>query len=427
MDEQTNETMNLSKTNEIEAKKAEVIERIGTMALASDATEIHVDLSKATRLPIGELASLGTAFASLPDAFRTITQTVSLAGEGLYHVRDQFGNALTPDVLFKFGDGSGLLGSFSDAVGLHQARLTPAGLSPTAVTTTVPYDPTLLFIAAALMEINKKLDDIKETQQEMFDFIKNKEKAKLRADLQTLTDILNDYRFNWGDKDYMQNKRNLVQFIKKDANQAIIHHRAEIKGKLGKTDFFHFDKDVKDKAQAVRSELEEYRLSVYLYAFSSFLEVMLYNNFSKSYLRGVIEKIEDHSNNYRVLYTQSYDLIELDADSSVRAMLFGGLSEAMGFLGKAIEKTPVGDYTPIDEALGEASKNLGELSEGMKQDMMKKLIDASHSDVRPFVESIKSVDRLYNEPVMLMADQEILYVLPADATNVEELDDESDE
>ena len=34
----------------------------------------------------------------------------------------------------------------------------------------------------------------------------------------------------------------------------------------------------------------------------------------------------------------------------------------MSFLGKAIEKTPVGDLTPIDEALQDASKGIGDFN-----------------------------------------------------------------
>lgn len=426
MDERMEDTEMNQETKSIEERKVELIEQSFSIDLDKSVTDIQVNASRATKLPFDELMSLGTAFSSLPEAFRTVKGAATVSGEGLFRVTDEFGNAINAKNLFKFDDGTGFLGSFSNATGLHQARLNPAGPQLGEVVATVPYDPTTLFVAAALMEINKKLDDIKETQQEMFDYIKNNDKAKLRADLQTLADILNDYRFNWSDKDYVQNKRNLVQFIKRDANQAIIHHRKEIKDRIEKKDLVHFDKNVKDKTQAVRSELEEYRISVYLYAFSSFLEIMMYNNFNENYLQGITEKIENHSIDYRLLYTKAYDLIEEDADSSVRALLLGGLAGVTGFLGKAIEKTPVGDHTPIDEALGSASKNLGELSEGMKQDMMKRLIDASSSDVRPFIENIGNIGRLYNEPVLLMADEEAIYVFPVEEKTEETPASEND-
>lgn len=169
---------------------------------------------------------------------------------------------------------------------------------------------------------------------------------------------------------------------------------------------------MRDTADAIRDELEEYRLSVYLYSFASFLEVMLLENFDPDYLSATAGKIEERALAYRMLYTKAYDALESQADSSVRAMALGGLSGAMGFLGKAIGKTPVGDFTPIDEALQEASKGIGEFSKGVKRDMMRKITDARSSDVRPFVENIENVNRLYNEPTMLLADDDAIYMLP---------------
>ena len=72
----------------------------------------------------------------------------------------------------------------------------------------------------------------------------------------------------------------------------------------------------------------------------------------------------------------------------------------------------MGDFTPIDEALQEASKGIGEFSKGVKRDMMRKITDARSSDVRPFVENIENVNRLYNEPTMLLADDDAIYMLP---------------
>jgi len=107
-------------------------------------------------------------------------------------------------------------------------------------------------------------------------------------------------------------------------------------------------------------------------------------------------------------------------------MAFGGLSGAAGFLSKRIEKTRVSDLAPIDELLDDASKGLNDLNKGMKKGMMEKLVDASSSDVRPFIDNIESVSRLYNEPVMLMADEETLYILPADAAKIEDDSNQTD-
>lgn len=203
-------------------------------------------------------------------------------------------------------------------------------------------------MAAALMQINRKLDDIKQTQQEMFDYLKDKDRAKLRGNLDTLRDVLDNYRFNWDNETYKKNKHALVQSIRNDAAAAIVQQRAEVRKTVEKeAGLLHFDEDARLKARETLSDLNEYRLSVYLYGFSSFLEVLLLENFDESYLHNVAEGIESRAGEYRSLYTRAYDLIERDADSSIRAGFLGGVSGAMGVLGKAIEETPLGSLTPM--------------------------------------------------------------------------------
>ena len=379
------------------AKKASIAKQTMSMEHITASTDIEADLKKAMRLPLGEISSLGTAFSSLPTAFRTATQQVAPSAGQFYEVILPEG---ATGVLKSAGENRFYGSALMQDGPAKLAKLRPVDAIQQV---TVPYDPTSLFMAAALMEINKKLDAIQETQKEMFDYIKNKDKAQLRGDLETLSDVLSNYRFNWDNAQYKSNKHILVQRIRNDAEKAVIQHRAEIKGKLTKKGPIHIDWDVREKASAVRSDLDEYRLAVYLYAFSSFLEVMLLENFDPDYLTGVVDKIEGYSIAYRQLYTQVYDFIEEHADSSVRAIALGGLSGAMGLLGKAIERTPVGDCTLIDEALQDAGKGLGEFNADVKNGMMDEIVKAKSSDVRPFVDSIENVNRLYNDPVMLLA------------------------
>jgi|GEM_PF-2481229 len=102
-------------------------------------------------------------------------------------------------------------------------------------------------------------------------------------------------------------------------------------------------------------------------------------------------------------------------------MALGSPSGAMGFLGKAIEKTHVGDLVPIDEVPQNTSKNIGEFSKSVKHDMMSKITDACTSDVRSLVDNIESVNRLHNEPTMFFSDDAI-YVLPIEGLRGGETD-----
>ena len=67
-------------------------------------------------------------------------------------------------------DGSGNLGTIMDGNNIvGQAHWIKADSQ--VMTTTIPYNPTVLFMAMALMSIDKKLDKIQETQKEILRFL----------------------------------------------------------------------------------------------------------------------------------------------------------------------------------------------------------------------------------------------------------------
>ena len=370
--------------------------------------DIEVSKRRTKRLPFGEIAALGAAFASVPEQFRTIEQSLAPAAGQLYRVVFPEGSTGVLKTT-KAGKTYGFTKTWDGAS--KCVTLVPSD-GEQQVSTEIPYDPTSMFMAAALMQINEKLDEIQTTQQEMFEYIRNKDKASLRGNLATLSDVLSNYQFNYDNAQYKTNKHVLVQQIRNDAEAAVIQHRAQIVSKLEDEGLVHVDKSVRDKVEALLDEFEEYRLSVYLYAYSSFLEIMLLENFDQQYLDAVAQKIEERSLSYRVLYTKAYNLLDAQADSSVSVLALGGVSSAMGLLGRAIEKTPVGDATSIDEALHDASHGVSSLKSAVKEDMIGGLVDACSSDVRPFVKNIKMLDSLFNEPSMLLSDGEAIYVVP---------------
>ena len=112
-------------------------------------------VSDYAKLPVSRLAALGTAFESLAAAVQTAVN--GAGGSGLYYV-DTAGKTM-----FQINETNNFIGSLK-TVGGGQAQMIPFAC-----------DPTMLFMAVALANIDKKLDTIKEMQQEMMDFLIRKE------------------------------------------------------------------------------------------------------------------------------------------------------------------------------------------------------------------------------------------------------------
>ncbi len=391
-------------------RKHEIVKAMMDIEYYPSLPKDEINFERYTKLPLIEVSALGTAFASLPASFGAVTQTIEIGA------REGYFKAVLPEGVYgelvKAKGDVGYRGIIKDASGKFAGQPTfiPETDRLVNVATTIPYNPIMLFMAAALISIDRKLDSIQETQQEIIGFLAQKEKSKLIGNLNVLADVLKNYKYNWNNEKYKTNKHIQVQEIKRDAEQGIILYREQIGRKINKQSFFHSNQDVKNMLKKTQSEFKDYQLSLYLYAFSSFLEVMLMENFESAYLDSVVHKIEDYSFQYRQFYTKCYDQIERYFKSSIHSHLLSGLVSINRVAGNVVAKVPVVNKSQIDESLIETSKRLTRFSSRKTEQTMEQFVKNQSSYVRPFVENINAVNRLYNQPVEFLFDEENIYL-----------------
>jgi hypothetical protein len=308
--------------------------------------------------------------------------------------------------LVKSAQGSGYIGAISrgsNQIGGGMATLRP-----------LVFNPATLCMAAALIGSIAKLDSIHETQKEILGFLEQKEKSDLRGNNNFLIGILSSYKHNWSNEKYKSNNHIKVLDIKQESEKGILFHREQIHGKLEKKSPIHIDALLRDKLGGIQAELKEYRLALHLYAFSSFLEVMLLENFSSSYLASVSSKIREYSLRYLELYTECYNRINYYSNFSIQSHLLNGLASASRAIGDVAAKIPIIGKTQINKDLLEMSIRL-EKSRLIKTDeTMDILVSGQCNAVYQFLEQLDSIDRIYNQPITLFFDHDHVYLdLPA--------------
>lgn len=370
-------------------------------------TDIEVKTDDALRIPFDQLPALGLGLSSLASALAPAV--ASAAAPALFTVTDAVGNPIPPSILQAFNDGSGLLGSFRDPIkGFGQARL---HVAEAAQATAVVVNPVTLMMAATLMVVSQKLDSIQRTQEDMFEYLQQRDKAELRGALQALADIARDYRFNWSNDTFMQSSHAQVLEIRKQADAISTLQRAQVREKLSGGPV-----EIRPSVEARLSELvdhlAEYRLAVYTHALSSFLEPLLSRNNDAAYLRSVSERISAHGLAYRELYTECYNAVEEGARNSLDSAVLGGIADAGKALGGFLSQTPLGEATPIDEALKGAGEEIGKYNEGITDSLMAQLRSMSSPEVLPLQQGVESLASLREKPLAVAADSEALYLLP---------------
>lgn len=354
--------------------------------------DLDLSMCNADQIPLEKLAALGVAFQPLTTAIQTVMN--GAGGSGIYYVNTKG--------MQMFSTAEGYIGSLKTAagtVGGGQARMT-----------VLPCDPTMLAMAAVLMSVEKKLDAIQETQEEILEFLVEKERATLQGNLNILGEVMSDFKYNWTNDTYKHSKIVLIQQIKKEAADSIVLYRGQIAKKLKKRTAFHSDKSVKEILKDLQSQFTDYQLALYLYSYSSFLEVMLEGNFGEGYLNSVEQRILEYSLQYRTLYTESYDLMEDYSKSSVQAGVLSGLATASKFMGEAIAKVPVISKSQLDENLIETGDKLDKQGSKRASDALGGLAQTRMSVTLPFVENIRTINNRYNKPVTYLFDGQNMYV-----------------
>lgn len=375
-------------------RKNELIKAMTASELTLPAVQEELSVQTYSKIPLSRITALGTGLESVVVALQQIVSG-GQAVSGYYKVTIPAGTHLA-----SFKDGTGFLGTALGDTGIEgQARLNP-----------LMCDPTMLLVAATLANFDKKLDTIQETQLEMLDFIVQKEKSTLKGDLDFLMDIYNNYKHNWNSDRYKTANHIKALDVRQNAGRMIDFYREQIKKHISKKAFLHNDQDVKKQLTKIEDEFKEYQLALYLYGFGYFLEVLLQENFDVAYLESVSRKVEDMAFQYREMYSIAYEHIEGYTKSSVQSKLVGGLSVMNKIAGETIAKIPVISKSQIDEALIEAGEKLGTYKEKRIITTMNKLVERQSSCIRPFIDNIDMINRMYNQPMTLIFNNENMYL-----------------
>ena len=378
----------------------EIMSIIGAASLAARQWDEMVT-SGTVSFPLSELMSLGTAFSSISSSFKKLSDTAKHSGtlyEAVFPVKGKLASAK---------DGSGLLGTIINKKGIAgQARFKEVGQTAKAAS-----GIGAVFMAMAIMAINQSLKNISENQKAIIGFLDADKQTKLKGDLNTLSDIINDYQFNWDNSQWLSNREIQVLDIKRSGEQNILFYREMIEKKLGsKNRVVRFD--ASNSLNEIQGRFKYYKLALYLYSFSSFLDIILLKNFDSKYLEAIRTKIETYALEYSDFFEKSYEGIEQIAVSSVQARTMQGLSAAGKFVGKQIAKIPdKGNKIKIDDKMIAGSDKLEDIKSKAVEETKTALSSVRDPGVRMFSDKIELIDKMYNEPLKIYVDAENIYLV----------------
>lgn len=370
-------------------------------------TKSSIENKKTMSVPIAELSALGAGVASLVPAFNTVTTTTTLAADGLFTIA----NKVAGDTL-KMAKNGNAWGAMKTATGgSKMVQLAEAG--PLAATSQAvsAINPTTMMMAVALYSIEKQLGEIAETQKQILSFLEIKDEAGIEGDLETLTELINNYKHNWDNEIYVQNSHKMVMDIKRTARSNMLASQKRVAELVASKKLVVGQGQVKSTLSEMEKRFKYYKLALYTYSLASMMEIMLGGNYKEEYITGIKDEIIKLSGNYRELFEKSSLYLEKLGGSAVEANVLKGIGTVGKAVGKFIGSIPLVKEGPVDEFLQNGGANLKKNAIGMEKQAVHQFAALNNSGTHIFVNKMEDMIQIYNHTERICFDDKQIYLV----------------
>lgn len=370
--------------------------------------DMQTDISKkdSIRLPIAELAILGSTVASILPSMRTITQTTTVNTQGLF----KLANAGVGDAL-KAAKNGNFWGAFKTMEGKSKlVQLESVTDIPATMTTVLPIDPATILLAVTLFAIEHEMGAIAETNRHILSFLKREKESKIEADMVTLSNMLTKYKSNWDNEHFVASHHKLAVDIQRTARANIISYQKEVKEMISEKEFIFVQSKIMDKLESTRRMFEYYRLSLYVFSMASLCEVLLSGNFKASYIGDAINEINAYSLDYREIFTRCSIYLEELSNKSLEKNFLKGMGVVSDVAGNIIGNIPLVKEGKVDEFLIDSGEQLKKNASAMESNLLKDFSLNSNPGIYIFVDKLNDILKIYNDTTEIYFDDKYIYL-----------------
>ncbi len=401
--------------NEIIKKEKEEIQKTPVNeGLLADASKLLED-TRLTNIqenticvPIAEISALGTVISSMIPVLNKVTQNISFATDGLYRVV----NATEGDILKLAKDGN-FWGAMTTLKGSSKlAKLAEvSSVSGTIETINKQINPSTMMMAAALYSIQKELSKIEEMERQIISFLQFEKESEIEADIETLINTAKKYTLNWDNDHFVTSNHKQMLDIQRVARKNMLTYQKQVEMLLEKKKILVSQSDINKIYNNLEKKFKYYRLSLYCYSLSSFMEIMLSGNFKETYINGVKAEILDRQFQYRDLFDRSSIYLEKLGRFVVESYVLKGVGIAGKSLGKVIGNIPYVKEGRVDEFLQDNGEKIINNGSELKTKSVYDFALLNNPGTGMIINKLNEMNRIYNHTAEICFDQDNIYLV----------------
>ena len=272
------------------------------------------------------------------------------------------------------------------------------------------FNPATIMMTAVLSEIEKDVTEIKEISKEILTFLESESEAKIESSIKALNSLVSEYKYNWDDEQFINVNYNQVKNIKKEANDKIIQYQKLIQANLSKNSLLMINKTINDNQNELEKNFSYYRLALYVYSFSTFMDVMLLENFKDPFLKEKTDELNGLNDEYNSLYQKALDYVSKSANKSIEGNVLSITGEAGKALGGLLKKVDSIKEKKVDSWFNEKGDSLKNISQDMKDKFKDKFTELSDSHIKVFIDKIQMMSKMCNNTKNIYFDKEKIYL-----------------
>lgn len=257
-----------------------------------------------------------------------------------------------------------------------------------------------------LAVVNAKLSEIIEREKMIIDFLETDKETKMKADYSALVKIAKEYPYNYDNDKFLYNREMLTVEIKKDAEHNMLFYQ-----EMTKKEIKSYDRSIVGNAdkgyKRIINKFLLYRTALYIYAYSSFMDIILLENYSFEYIDAILKELDEHVNNYNEFFNQLNESINHLADSSSRNITMKESSKLTNFVSGLLGKMKAEKQS---EKLKDKSIKIEEKRANNRDRIVSSLSEYVNTGIEDVIKSINDLKSLYNNNDDIIVSDDYVYV-----------------
>ena len=376
-------------------------------------SDVRADLNKVSTksIPIASLSSLGAGIASLVPALQTVTETTTIDGTGLYRwINKGAENTL------KVAKDNSCWGSYKTADGAFKmAKFKPVDSIDKTTHTVLPMNPSTMLMAFSICAIEKHLNVIEDMQQQIMSFLETEKESEIEADVQTLSDLMEKYKYNWDNEHFVASNHKLVLDIQRTALKNMYIYQKQAQELLRKKKILVAQANVEMIFTELHMKFSYYRLALYTYSLASLFEIMLSGNFKEDNIAIIKNKICGFASEYRELFGECSIYLEKLGRGAIDTTILKGVGNTGEKLGNLIGSIPIISRGPVDELLEKGGRNLAEKAGEIEGKSVHDFALLGNPGTGILTEKMQDIIDIYNHTESICFDSERIYLIETSA------------